>query len=122
MLPIPGVNTDIGNTVGLLPSLSQAFCALCKVPQHFWVLPVVEIIVILELSNLLQFLLTESFPVVVHLIGFPFPWVFVTVGNEATVVPILVHVLHAEKQLTCCNPVLLVFQLQVLTKRSLLEL
>ena len=120
MLPIPRVDTDIGNSVGLLPSLSQAFCALCKIPQHFWVLPVVEIVVILELRNLLQFLLTGSLPVVVHLIGFPFPRVFVTERNEATVVPILVHVLHAEKQLACCHPVLLIFQLQVLfgTKRK----
>ena len=118
MLPIPRVDTDIGNSVGLLPGLSQAFGALCKIPQHLWILPVVEIVVILELRNLLQFLLTESLPVVVHLIGFPFPRIFVTVGYEATVVPILVHVLPAVKQLTCCHLVLLVFQLQVkLTKR-----
>ena len=77
-----------------------------------------EVVVILELLNLFQFLLAESPPVVVHLIGFPFPWVLVTIGDQATVVPILVHVLHAVEQLACCHRVLLVFQLQVLTKRN----
>ena len=119
MLPIPRVDTDIGNSIRLSPSLSQAFCTLCKVLQHLWVFPVVEIVVILELLNLLQFFLTEGLPVVVHLIGFPFSRVFVTVRDQAPVVPILVHVLHAEIQLACCHPVLLVFQLQVLTKKKL---
>ena len=118
VLPVPRVDTDIGKSIGLFPSLPQAFCTLCKVPQHLWVLPVVEVVVILELLNLFQFLLAESFPVVVHLIGFPFPWVLVTIGDQATVVPILVHVLHAVEQLACCHRVLLVFQLQVLTKRN----
>ena len=117
VLPVPRVDTDIGNSIGLFPSFFQAF-TLGKVPQHLWVLPVVEVVVILELLNLFQFLLAESFPVVVHLIGFPFPWVLVTIGNQATVVPILVHVLHAVEQLACCHRVLLVFQLQVLTKRN----
>ena len=113
------MESDIGKSISLFPSLSETFCTLCKVLQHLWVLPVVEIVVILELLNLLQFFLTEGLPVVVHLIGFPFSWVFVTVRHQAPVVPILVHVLHAEIQLTCCHPVLLVFQLQVLTKKKL---
>ena len=118
MLPIPRVDTDIGNSIGFFPSLSQAFCTLCKVPQHLWVLPVVEVVVILELLNFVQLIHTEGFPEVVHLIGFPFSRVLVTVGDQATVVPILVHVLHAVKQLACRHLVLLVFQLQVLANRN----
>ena len=116
VFPIPRVDTDIGKPIRLFPSLSQAFCTLCEVPQHLWVLPVVEVVVILELLHLFELLLAERFPVVVHLIGFPFSRVFVTEWDQATVVPILVHVLHAEEQLACRHPVLLVFQLQVLIK------
>ena len=116
VLPVPRVFTDIWNSMRLFPSLSQAFCTFCKRPQHLWVLPVVEVVVILELLNLAEFLLAERLPVVVHLIGFPFSRVFVTEWDQATVVPILVHVLHAEEQLACRHPVLLVFQLQVLIK------
>ena len=97
VLPVPRVDTDIGNPIRLFPSLSQAFRTLCEVPQHLWVLPVVEVVVILELLNLVQFLLAERIPVFVHLIGFPFPRVLVAEGDQATVVPVLVHVLLAEE-------------------------
>ena len=117
MFPIPRDGTDIGKFIRLFPCLAQAFCT-CKVLQHLWVHPVIEVVVILELLNLFQFLLSEGPPVVVHIICFPFPRVLVTIGNQATVVIILVHVLHAQEQLACCHLVLLVFQLQVLTKRN----
>ena len=97
VLPVPRVFTDIWNSMRLFPSLSQAFCTFCKRPQHLWVLPVVEVVVILELLNLAEFLLAERLPVVVHLIGFPFLRVFVTEWDQATVVPVLVHVLLAEE-------------------------
>ena len=48
-----------------------------------------------------------------HLIGLPFCGVFVTVGNQAAVVPSVVQVLHAEKEVTCRFTVLLIFQLQL---------
>ena len=97
VLPVPRVYTDIWNSMRLFPSLSQAFCTFCKRPQHLWVLPVVEVVVILELLNLVQFLLAERIPVFVHFIGFPFPRVLVAEGDQATVVPVLVHVLLAEE-------------------------
>ena len=97
VLPVPRVYTDIWNSMRLFPSLSQAFCTFCKRPQHLWVLPVVEVVVILELLNLVQFLLAERIPVFMHLIGFPFPRVLVAEGDQATVVPVLVHVLLAEE-------------------------
>ena len=81
VLPVPRVDTDIGNPIRLFPSLSQAFCTLCEVPQHLWVLPVVEVVVILELLNLAELFLAERPPVVMHLIGFPFSRVFVTKGD-----------------------------------------
>ena len=48
VLPVPRVETDIGNPIRLFPSLSQAFRTLCEVPQHLWVVPIVEVVVILE--------------------------------------------------------------------------
>ena len=49
-----------------------------------------------------------------HLIGLPFCRVFVTVGNQAAIIPIHVYGLQkAVKQLTCCHHVLLIFQLQL---------
>ena len=81
VLPVPRVDTDIGNSIGLFPSLSQAFCTLGKVPQHLWVYPVVEVVVILELLNLAELFLAERPPVVMHIIGFPFLRVFVTKGD-----------------------------------------
>ena len=106
---IPRNYPYIRKSKGFLPCFSRA---LCKVPHHFWVLPVEKIVVILELVNLFQLFLTGSLSIVMHIIGLPFCWVFVTVGNQAAVVPILVHVLHAVKQLTCCYTVLLIFQPQ----------
>ena len=97
VLPVPRNETDIGNPIRLFPSLSQAFPTLCEVPQHLRVLPVMEVVVILELLNLAEFLLAERPPVVVHLIGFPLSRVFVTEWDQATVVPVLVHVLLAEE-------------------------
>ncbi len=66
--------------------------------------------VIVVFVTVFKFCLTEGFSIVVHILGLPFIWGFVTVGNQAAVVPILVYVLHAEKQLACCY---LVFQLQL---------
>ena len=48
MLPVPRVDTDIGKPIRLFPSLLQAFRTLCEVPQHLWVVPIVEVVVILE--------------------------------------------------------------------------
>ena len=61
----------------------------------------------LVLINPFQSFLTESLSIGVHIIGLPFTWVSVTVGNQTAVVPILVYVLHAEKQLACCYLVFL---------------
>ena len=66
----------------------------------------------LVLINPFQSFLTESLSIGVHIIGLPFTWVSVTVGNQTAVVPSLVHVLHAEKEIPCCNTVLLIFKLQ----------
>ena len=110
---IPSDGTDIRKSIGLLPSLLRAISTLCKILEHLWVLPIVEIIVKLELINTFQFVLTEGRSIVMHLIGLPFSRVFVTVRNQAAVVPILVHVLHAVIQVTCCYTVLLIFQLQL---------
>ena len=94
MLPIPRDGTDIGKFIRLFPCLAQAFCT-CKVLQHLWVHKVIEVLVVLELLNFAQLLLVAGLPVVVHIIGFPFLRVLVTVRDQATVVPILVHVLNA---------------------------
>ena len=102
---IPSDGTDIRKSIGLLPSFSRP---LCKVLKHLWVPKIEEIVIPLVLINPFQSFLTEGLSIVVHIIGLPFIWVFVTVGNQAAVVPILVYVLHAEKQLACCY---LVFQL-----------
>ena len=110
MFSTPSVDTDILKSIGLLPSFFQAFGTHCKVLHHLWVIPIEEIVIILVLINPFQSFLTESLSIGVHIIGLPFIWVFVTVGNQAAVVPILVYVLHAEKQLACCY---LVFQLQL---------
>ena len=48
VLPVPRVDTDIGKPIRLFPSLLQAFRTLCEVPQHLWVVPIVEVVVILE--------------------------------------------------------------------------
>ena len=96
VFPVPRDGTDIGKSIGLFPSLAQALCTLCKGLQHPWIHPVIEVAIMLELLNLVQFLLTEGCPVVVHIIGFPFLRVLVTVWDQATVVPFLVHVLHTE--------------------------
>ena len=110
MFPVPRDGTDIGKSIRFFPSLAHALCTICKVLQHLWVHPVIEVVVILELPNFVQGLLIVGVPVVVHIIGFPFLRVLVTVRDQATVVPILVHVLNAEKQLTCRHLELLVFQ------------
>ena len=121
MLPVPRDGTDIGKSIRLFPSLAHALFALCKGLQHLWVHPVIEVVVILELPNFVQGLLIVGVPVVVHIIGFPFSRVLVTVRDQATVVRILVHVLNAEKQLTCRLLHLLVFQFEVLTNKIRLE-
>ena len=118
VFPVPREGTDIGKPIRFFPSRAQAFCTLCKVLQHLWVHPVIEVAVMLELLDLVQFLLSEGRPVVVHIIGFPFLWVLVTVWDQATVVPILVYMLLTGKQLTCPNHVLLVFQFEVLTNKQ----
>ena len=100
---IPTDGTDIRKSIGLLPSFSRA---LCKILEHLWVLPIEEIIVKLELINTFQFVLIEGRSIVMHLICLPFFGVFMTVGNQASVVPILVYVLHIVKQVTCCHKVL----------------
>ena len=110
VLPIPRVDTDIWNSIGLFPSLAQGFCTLCKVLQHLRVHPVVEVVVILELLNLVQSLFAKGLSISMHLIGFPFPRIFVTVWDQTAVIPILVHMLHAVKQLTCRHPVVQVLQ------------
>ena len=94
-LPIPRDGTDIGKSIRLFPSLAHALFTLCKGLQHLWVHPVIEVVVKLELLNFVQGLLIVGGTVVVHIIGFPFSRVLVTVWDEATVVRILVHVLHA---------------------------
>ena len=110
---IPRIGSDVRKSKGFLPCFFHTFFALCKILKHLGVPPIEEIFVILEFVNLFQFVLTGRLSIVVHLIGLPFCWVFVTVGNQAAVVPILVHVLHAGKELTCCNNVLLIFQLKL---------
>ena len=90
MFAIPSVATYIRKSIGLLPSFFHVFGTFCKILQYLWVLPIVEIVVILELINLFQFFLAEGLSIAMHLIGLPFCWVFVTVGNQAAVVPILV--------------------------------
>ena len=99
--------------MGLLPSFFHVFPTLCKVLQNLGVLPIVEIVVVLELINFFQFFFTGGLSIVMHLIGLPFCRVFVTVRNQAAVVPLLVHVLHAVKELICRFTVLLIFQLQL---------
>ena len=89
--------------MGFLP---RFFGTLCKILQHLRVLPIEEIFVKLELINTFQFVLVEGRSIVMHLIGLPFSRVFVTVRNQAAVVPILVYVLHIVKQLTCYHKVL----------------
>ena len=100
VIPVPRKGTDIGKSIGFFPCFAHAFCT-CKVLQHLWVHKVIEVLVVLELLNLVQLLLTAGRPVVVHIIGFPFLRVLVTVRDKTTVVRILKQVLKAEKQLTC---------------------
>ena len=94
MFAVPRDGTDIGKSIRLFPSLAHALFTLCKGLQHLWVHPVIEVVVILELLNLVQFLLSVGLPVFVHIIGFPFSWVLVTVRDQATVVPFFVHMLY----------------------------
>ena len=110
---IPRYGSGVRISKGFLPGLFHALRTLCKVLKHLGVLPIEKIVVIVELLNLFQFFFTGSLSVVKYLIGLPFCRVFVTVGNQAAVVPILVHVLYAVIQLTCCHLVLLIFQLQL---------
>ena len=109
MFAIPRNGSGIRKSIGLLPCIFHAFGTFCKVLQHLWVLPIVEIVVILELINLFQFFLAEGLSIAMHLIGLPFCWVFVTVGNQTAIIPILVHVLNALVKLACCHNVLLIF-------------
>ena len=89
VIAIPRNDTDVRKSIGLPPSFSRVFSTLRKILQHLWVLKIFEIVVILELINLFQTFLIECFSIVMHLIGLPFCWVFVTVGNQAAVVPIV---------------------------------
>ena len=114
---VPRKDTDIGKSIGFFPCFAHAFCT-CKVLQHLWVHKVIEVLVVLELLNLVQLLLTAGRPVVVHIIGFPFFRVLVTVRDQATIVPILVYVLLAEIQLTCPILRLVVFQFEVLANKQ----
>ena len=84
---IPRNYPYIRKSKGFLPCFSRA---LCKVPHHFWVLPVEKIVVILELVNLFQLFLTGGPSIVVHIIGHPFCRILVTIRDQATIVPILV--------------------------------
>ena len=81
VLRVPRDGTDKGKSIRLFPSLAHALFTLCKGLQHLWINPVIEVVVILELLNVIQFLLTEGRPVVVHVIGFPFFRVLVTVRD-----------------------------------------
>ena len=110
---LPRKGTDVRKSKALLPSF---FGALCKVLKHLGVHPIKEIFVILEVVNIFQFCVTRGLSVVVHLIGLPFCRVLVTVGNQAAVIPILVHVLHTVKQLTCCNTIRLIWSSDQLQK------
>ena len=110
---IPRYGSGVRISKGFLPGLFHALRTLCKVLKHLGVLPIEKIVVIVELLNLFQFFFTGSLSVVKYLIGLPFCRVFVTVGNQAAVVPLLVHELHAEKELPCQFTVLLIFQLQL---------
>ena len=110
---IPRFGRDVRISKGFLPGLFHALRTLCKVLKHLGVAPIEEIIVIVELLNLFQFFFIGSLSVVKYLIGLPFCRVFVTVGNQAPVVPSLVHPIHAEKEVTCRFTVLLIFQLQL---------
>ena len=105
--------SDKRKSIRLHPSLFRAFGTPCKVLHHLGVHQIVETVVMLELINLFQLFLVEGLSIVMHLIGLPFCRVFVTVGNQAAVVPLLVHELHAEKELPCQFTVLLIFQLQL---------
>ena len=98
---IPRYGSDVRKSKGFLPGPFHALRTLCKVLKHLGVAPIEKIVVIVELLNLFQFFFTGSLSVVKYLIGLPFCRVFVTVGNQAAVVPLLVHELHAEKELTC---------------------
>ena len=110
---IPRLGRGVRKSKGFLPGLFHALRTLCKVLKHLGVLPIEKIVVIVELLNLFQFFFTGSLSVVKYLIGLPFCRVFVTVGNQAAVVPSVVQVLHAEKEVTCRFTVLLIFQLQL---------
>ena len=98
--------SDKRKSIRLHPSLFRAFGTPYKVLQHLGVHQICKIVVKLELINLFQLFLVEGLSIVMHLIGLPFCRVFVTVGNQAAVVPILVYVLHIVKHLTCCHKVL----------------
>ena len=110
---MPRHGRGVRKSKGFLPGPFHALHTLCKVLKHLGVAPIEEIIVIVELFNLFQFFFTGSLSVVKYLIGLPFCRVFVTVGNQAAVVPSVVQVLHAEKEVTCRFTVLLIFQLQL---------
>ena len=104
--------SDKRKSIRLHPSLFRAFGTLCIVLQHLWVHHICIIVVILEVINLFQLFLVGGLSIVMHLIGLPFCRVFVAVRSQAAVVPILVDVLPAVKQLICCHIVLLIFQLK----------
>ena len=112
---IPSDGTDIRKSIGLLPCSSQVFCTFGKVLQHLWIRPIEEIFVILELVNLFQLFLVKRLSIVMHLIGLPFCWVFVTKGDQAAVVLTMLTshngFLNVVEQINCCKqPVLLLMQ------------
>ena len=102
--------SDKRKSIRLHPSLFRAFGTPCKVLHHLGVHQIVETVVMLELINLFQLFLVEGLSIVMHLIGLPFCRVFVTVGNQAAIIP-FPH-LQAVKHLSCCF-VLLIFQPQL---------
>ena len=82
--------------------------------QHFGINEVVEVGIELEGLNLVESLLTEGYPVGVHVIGFPLGGVLVAVGHKASVVPLLVDALDTQEELACHLLIVLVSQLDFL--------
>ena len=111
---IPRLRSDIRKAISFFPRSFQNPFLCCKILQHFWIHPVVKVVVIFVLLDQFQCLLAVCFPIRMHVIGFPLCRVLVTIRNKATIIPVLVNMFPTKQQFTRCYLVLLVLQLQVL--------
>ena len=85
---IPRPGSAIRKAISFFP---RSFQLPGKELEDFWIHPVEKVVVIFVLVNRFQCILVKSSPVIMHLVGFPLCRILMTIGDKATIIPVLVN-------------------------------